>query len=56
MIERNEPAQAVGLLKPTKLGFDQDTSFIDNLENSIMNNNSIVNGYDHFTTSFCFRK
>jgi hypothetical protein len=52
MIERNEPAQAVGLLKPTKLGFDQDTSFIDNLENSIMNNNSIVNGYDHFTTSF----
>jgi hypothetical protein len=34
------------------LGFDQDTGFIDNLENSIMNNNSVVNGYDYLTNSF----
>ena len=52
MIERNKPSEAVGLLKPTKLGFDQDTGFIDNLENSIMNNNSVVNGYDYLTNSF----
>jgi hypothetical protein len=29
MIERNKPSEAVGLLKPTKLGFDQDTGFIE---------------------------
>lgn len=52
MIERNKPSESVGLLKPTKLGFDQDTGFIDNFENSIMNNNSIVNGYDYLTNSF----